>query len=586
MTGTASRQLRSARNALCEALGLGETYPLRDLPVRVEPPVAAFGSLARVSIEDSEREVLYRLMGQDGQPLPGGAKPQGTGTGAEITIDSPPIAEDIRFTLEAKRPSGRAALLFGSAEVRVGLDASLAVTTVPPGPGPIVIDHGASLDVEIVNSQEGVTYRLVGRPADDQAAADDVAAMANDVALGSGPEVPGTGTAIRLASIGLDEDVVVHVRALKVFGGAKPPQTTLLKAVLPVFVRPDAGLAVSAKPAIVDHGGKAAVRIAKAEPGIAYALHSRPVADSEFVHSDSPGPSALTVPTPGGDVHILVPPPPDVFEEPEGFAPLGDPATGSGGTLALPVPGLVRDSIIVVEARKTHVADPAFTSAERLDQAVAVLVRPDPGPPLRLTASLADGKLTRLSAVGGEEGVFYSLAQGGSLGELYLHQHDPADPALNKGVGALAIGVDFVIAAGAGAASTSAAPPPLPVLDLKPLELPAELAISARRATTGLTADLGKLKIAAVPAAEPQPASVAAGKSAKIRIADPVAGERYSLAVDGRAVAAPVEAGGAPLSLGTGPLMPGQSVELLVASGAASDAIQVERRVPLAVSIG
>ena len=49
MTSTsASRQARSARNALAEALGLGESYPLRDLPVTAEPPVASYGSIARV----------------------------------------------------------------------------------------------------------------------------------------------------------------------------------------------------------------------------------------------------------------------------------------------------------------------------------------------------------------------------------------------------------------------------------------------------------------------------------------------------------------------------------------------------------
>lgn len=587
MTTSKSRKMRTRRNAMAEALGLGKAYPLRDLPVRAEPPVAAYGSIARVLVTDSEPFVAYRLLDQDAKPLPGGAAPEGIGTGDELSIDSPPIDEDISFMLEARRPSGTSAILFGLAEVRVGLDDALPLTVVPEGPVPTVVDRGGSVEIEVANSQEGVKYRLVARPDGDQAAPDDIAAMAADIPLSDGGEVAGTAAAIRLKSIALTDDLVIRVRAVKEFGGGKPPQTMLMKAVVLVFVRPDSTLGVTAKPAVVDHGEKSAVKIAKAADGIAYRLHSRPIADGEFVHFLAPGPSAIVVQTESGDVAINPPLAPAAWEEAPGFSPLGDPATGSGGVLTLPVRELVRDTMILVEARKTHKSDSGtFTSAERLDQAVAILVRPDEAPPLRLSAVIVADKLAQLAVVGGEEGVFYTLTAGNPLAEVYVHQHNWVDSSLNKGIGELQFGIDFVIASGAPGLETVLAPPPLAVADFKPVALPVDLEAAARRATTGLAAGLGKVPIASLPKAEAQPPAITAGATAKVVIAEPVAGELYFLTVDGRAVADPVPGAGAPLSLDTGPLAAGQQVELRAAADESSKSIRIERRTPIDIAIG
>lgn len=587
MTTSASRQARSARNAIAEALGLGETYPLADLPVSAEPPVVAFGLVAQIGIQDSERTVVYRLLNQDAQPLPNGAKPEAQGSGSTIAIETPAIAEDITFTVHAVRPNGREAMLSGTGEIRVGLDDSLSAAVVPAGAVPIVIDHGATVDVEVANSQEGVTYRLVARPAGDTAPPDDAAAMTADISLSPAAGTPGTGAAIRLTSIPLLDDTVVCVRAVKTFGGNKPTQTTLLKMKIPVFVRPDSTLAVAAKPVIVDYGGKAAIRIGAAAQGVSYTVHGKAVADREFSRLDPPDPATLAIPTPDDLVHVVTPVSSIAWEEPPGFQKLGDPAVGAGAALSLPLPELHADTMVVVEARKSHGAGPeSFTSAERLDQLAAVLVRPNPKPPLRLAAVVTDGKMTQLTAVGGQPGIFYSVSAAAPLGQLYLHQPDPDDPMLNKGVGALAVNVDFVVAAGTPPAATSIGPPPLPRLDIDPVALPVEIKIQARRAMTGLTADLGKAVVAPLPKAEVQPPAVAAGQSAKVVIAEPVAGELYAVALDGRLVADPVKGAAAPLSLDTGPLTPGMRVELGATAGEGDAPIQVERLAPLAVTIG
>jgi len=99
------------------------------------------------------------------------------------------------------------------------------------------------------------------------------------------------GGALRLTSIGLGDDVLVRVRAVKVFGGTKPTQTILLKAGAAIFVRPDSTLGVTAKPSIVDHGAKSAIQVDKAAKGVTYALHAKAIADLEFSRLDPPDPA-------------------------------------------------------------------------------------------------------------------------------------------------------------------------------------------------------------------------------------------------------------------------------------------------------
>ncbi|MET0251442.1 MAG: hypothetical protein ABW203_04610 [Novosphingobium sp.] len=588
MSGPASRRLRGARNALAEALGLGETLPLRDLPLAAEPAIATFGSLARVGIADSERAVTYRLLDQDGRALPQGAAPEGAGSGEALVIETPPIAEDITFTVRATKANGRSALLLGGAQVKVGLDATLPVQVAPAGPAPTVIDFAASVEVEIASSQEGVTYRLVARPSPDPAAPEDLAAMAGDVPLSPAAGIRGTGGTIRLTSMALRDDSVIHVRATKTFAGAapRPPQTTLLQGTLAVYVRPDANLEAAAQPAVIDHGATASIALASSAKGVSYTLHGRRIADAEFSRAVPPDPATLAVATGGGTIRIAVPPPVAMWQEPAGFAPLGQPVAGTGGTLALPVPALTADTVLVIEARKQHGTGAAgFTSAERLDRPAVVLVRPDPAPPLRLAAFIEDGKMVRIGVLSGEPGVFYALAAAAPLGELYLHQISPDASTLNKGVGALGVGIDMVVATGDPAGPTSQPPPPLPWLDVDPLALPASLAVTARRATTGLTADLGTVRAAALPSAEVRPAAVAAGAAAKVVIAQPVAGERYALVVDGRRIADPVAATGGALSLDTGPLAAGARLALWAAADDPGAAIRIERQTPLPVTV-
>jgi hypothetical protein len=116
-------------------------------------------------------------------------------------------------------------------------------------------------------------------------------------------------------------------------------------------------------------------------------------------------------------------------------------------------------------------------------------------------------------------------------------------------------------------------------LDAEAIALPADVTVEARRAMTG------KVRIGPLPLAVSS-SSVASGRGAKVAIAQPVPGELYAIAVDGKLVADPVEGAGVSLTLVTGPLSPGARVELWArARGAGGDSIEVERLAPLAVKV-
>jgi hypothetical protein len=538
MTTQASRAMRSARNALAEALGLGEPYPLVDLPVSVDPPIVPFGGRGAIAIADAERGVTYRLLGQQGEALPGRPRER-EGAGETLTMETPPVEEDATYRLRATRPTGRQALLRASAAIRVGLDRTLAVTLEPPAALPTTVDHGATLAVAIARSQEGVRYQLVRRPVPDPAAPDDAGAVADDIALSAADGIAGSGDSIRIASLPLTSDGEVRVRAVKTFGrqSGRSDQVVLLDARLPVRVRARADPGLTVDPPTLAHGAAAVVTVAGAEPGVRYRLHGAPIADAAFDRAEPPlagslpALAGLAVRPPAADPTDAVPP---------GFVALGDALPGAGADLALPTGPLAGDMLLLVVAEKTHASgDP---STRRLAAAVPVLVHPDPAPPLRLRATLEADSMTAIALVAGQPGTFYALAGAEPLGTLYHHQAASEDARRTKGIEAIAVGVDLVVAP--DPATGGLAPPPLGRMDLKPLALPLELGIRARRAMTGLETALETLAIRPMTAT-----ATADGDAVRVAVADPVAEARYALLADGRPMGDAVAATGAPLEL-------------------------------------
>lgn len=574
MSTSADRRMRGARNRLVDLLGIGDALPLRDLPVTAAPPIVPYGGGATITVEDAEPGVEYRLRGQAGAPLPSGLTVNATGEGDTLELAMPKIYEPITFTVEAARTSGRTALLLGTAPVAIGLDSSIPAVVAGFDGVPALIDFAAAITVELPHSQEAVAYRLVNRPPKDRAADTDLAALDTDILLSEGGDVRGTGGPITLRSKPLTDDSVVRVRLVKTFPGRRETQVSLLTVPLPVYVRADRNRQVAVAPPVVDYTGTPTLTVGGAQAGVQYALHLAPIPDASFDRAEPPNPASLSVATDGGPVRVSPPRLPLLFEPLPGFTAAGTPKKGAGTDLALPMPALTGDSFAVVAATKQHgTRDASFESSVILASASVALVRPSPSPNLRIEASIAGDKLVQLRALAGEAGVFYAISAANKLlGELYLHQRAAADPSRNKGVDLLTVGVDFVVAAD----PTSAAPPPVPRLDLDARKLPVELAVTARRAMTGLTKPLAAAKV--VIAAPPTITAEFADQKAKVTIADAPATVRHQLLVDGVAAGDPVPGTGKPLVLTTGALRTGAVVELLLLD-AADAGTSVERRV-------
>ncbi len=183
---------------------------------------------------------------------------------------------------------------------------------------------------------------------------------------------------------------------------------------------------------------------------------------------------------------------------PAGFEPIGEPLPGNGGELLLPLPAALADRVLLVQAAKSHAREgaPPLPSAVRLASALVQLVRPNPAPDIALEIDLPSGSV---AVQGGQPGVFYYLRPAADEGDelpypAYVHQRDPGNPLLNKGIGALEIGVDLAIARARPLAETPPDPtrePPLPPwIETEGLSAGGELHLRAVKAQTGLVQQL------------------------------------------------------------------------------------------------
>src|SRR5262245_47730482 len=281
--------VRDARDRLIDLLGIGQTYPLRDLAVRDEQLTVAFNTSAKVPIEPSQLGVVYQLHDRDNKPVVGAEVP---GSGDRAITETPKIHDDITYTIYAKKLlSGRDTYLRETATVKVGLDITLQAwmrNAAPLDPAsenpaptdPCIVDYGASVEVELKNSQEGVDYRLV--------------ALA-DASPGSEPQetevsvadVRGDLRNIVLRSTALFEDTDIRIRATKIFDPAehRPQQTALLDIVLPLKVRANPALQVVVEPSIVDFNQQATIAIANTQRSARYQVYIRTIPDRDFVHT-------------------------------------------------------------------------------------------------------------------------------------------------------------------------------------------------------------------------------------------------------------------------------------------------------------
>jgi len=418
-----------------------------------------FNDAAMIPIELSEIGVSYVLHSKDGQPVERAANEpfQVPGNGARALLETPKIAEDITFRILARKTLiDREVYLHQDATVKVGLDLGLAASIIdaplldpaieaPTNTTPRLVDYGASVTVKIENSQEGVNYRLVYFDDDEE------------ITLSDSLDVLGNRGDIQLPAKPVIEDCDIRIRVTKIFDPAdnRPDQTDLLDTVLPLKVKANPALAVSAPSATIDFGGTSSIRILETQQSAKYQLYARVIPDSGFVYGTPPsGTAVITVPVSGQpDAQVTKPQGGGAsWQIPAGYAPVGEAKSGAGGELMLNTGVLNDDSLIIVKVQKDHeVGDTTMPSALQLTQAALILVEPNPAQALTLAAGLGDSADNRVLAVaGGQPGVFYHFsfeADGADAGlPVYFQQRAPDDATKNKGIDQTRIGVDFVIA--------------------------------------------------------------------------------------------------------------------------------------------
>ena len=572
-----SLRVRDARDRLIDLLGLGQTYPLRDLPVGDDRFTVPLDQTARIPIERSQRGVIYELRG-DGD----GALVTAEGTGETIFLQTPPMRVDTTFRILARKlATTREAYLLAQPAVKVGLDVNLRARIVnaelldpsvktATDQAARILAWGASVRVQIDHSQEGVDYHLlqiVGGA--ERRLSDDVRGNLGDIVLSGEP---------------VHEDLELRIRATKQFDPSehRETQTDLLEIALPLEVQARADLAVAVEPSsVIDFDAEATVRIDSTQVDATYSLYLRTVSDRDFVF-DTAVAGLLAADVDGEPrVHVVRPPQPPIWEELDGFRPVGTPVSGNGGALRLPLSPLRDDAVILIRAQKEHRQDAAIiASSVQLAQAALILVRPDPRPAVEVSVVMDGGRTDgTLEITGGQAGVFYEVRRdpdGPPLGlPAYFHKTDERDAAANKGIGAdpsygLQINLDLAISRGTQWTATTpaelAATPPLPpLLATEPLDAGTTLYFRAIKAHTRATARLSRTaRIEQVPQIAAVPAAVRSGSAVTVVVRASVVGDRYQLTQDGQPVGPARDGDGGALVFSTAPVSPSTRFQMLV----------------------
>lgn len=570
MTTKQNIQLRDARDRLSELLGLGEPYPLRDLPVPAKGLTVPFGQAVKIPVEYSQRGVSYQLHDNrnrpETRPSDGGDVPvQADGTGDEIRLETPNIEDDITYRILAtKISSDREAYLHASAVVKVGLDMALIAwirnqpaldpTVEPVLPTtPRLADYEDTVEVEIKQSQEGVDYRLIHFVNGEGTEAEEIELSVADVR--------GTSGSIVLQSKPVLEDTILRIRATKTFAPSegREDQTDLLDIELPLKVKANRAIDVSILPAaIVDFATEATVRIAASQRSAQYRVYVHKIRDPEFVHAPASDAQVIRVRLADEpEVQVSRPELPEPWEPVVDYDTGSDFRTGNGVDLDIAIGQITNDSLILVEARKEHqvLAEQAYASCVWLLQPVVFLARPNPTPPLNLSVVMqGDTTDDRLRAEEGQPGVFYYFRTAVDGEELplpaYFHQRDDIDSHVNKGIGQLEVGIDLAVANDPAvpvdrSANRASLKPEPPVLEAAPLSAETTFYIRAMKAQTCIVAQLTHTaQLAALPQIRLQQAGVVAGGVARVLVQASHVGDQYALMLGGEAVRPPLPGDG------------------------------------------
>lgn len=225
-----------------------DTPPVVGLAVTaVNSPVCSGGS-TNIEIAASEVGVTYQLRNNADNSLIGAAL---TGTGAILSLPTGSLTATTTFNILATSGACASVQLTTTATVNVlpAIDISLGVAAQNAA-----VCSGSATNIQVSNSQSGVTYQL-RNDADDSAI---------------GAPVAGTGATIDLPTGNLISATIFNVFA---DNGTCSIELTATASVS-VDVNPNPALVVTGPTASLCSGGSATITIANAENGVSYQLRN------------------------------------------------------------------------------------------------------------------------------------------------------------------------------------------------------------------------------------------------------------------------------------------------------------------------
>lgn len=592
----AQLRLRDARGRVIDLLGLGRSFPLRDVPWP-QTAVVAPGTPATITLRYSQRDVKYQLRDANDQPVLHNDLPiEAEGTGGELSLHTPPIDVDVTYRVLATKidlvdpppegevppppPEPRSAWLHGAIDIKEGVDPKLTIEIIDlplldqriDSPKPTdarIANYGATVRVAVHDAQEGVEYVLC-----DHAQPDNVL---------SAPVIGVVGT-IELTLEQATEDIDLRVRGSKAVGDDQQPElrTALLELVLPLRVRANPNLAAALVSPVVNHGDNATVELGGSQTSVVYRLWQRQIKDDEFLFEPPLATPRIQVNGDEGHViEVLRPPQPPIWQAIPDFSEVGEELPGTGAELELAIASNTEDTYLLIQASKQHrkesaaVADDELIgSSVQLATALALLVRPDAERMLQISVGIGDQQCVGpLLLRDGQAGVYYELRVGQDPIALpgYFHKSD-------KGIEQLHMDVDLVIA--------NDDDPMQPSLEIEPLAFDTEIEVLARKAMTRLSAELGRTAVLLdVPPVHFEPQEVDAGDSVSLFVESSSDGDRYTVLLAGEPIGEPREGTNETLEFELGLIEESTEVVLLV-EHIDPERLPVERRLTLALEVG
>lgn len=375
---------RQARDRMIDLLTIGNTYPLRNLPVfRRSLAAVPYNNFTSVTIGSTQPGVEYTLRDSNGRT----SEPH-AGNRVEVQIESGDLTEEEHtFSVEARnKDSGLASTLIQTVTVQVGIDVDLAVSLAEQ-----VIDYGGRAVVRIRDTQRNGKYQAFD-PEENP--------LSEEVLSGEGGD-------LFIELQGLKENTLVRVKSTNLKTGLNGWLTQQVE----VLVRPDLELAVSGDETPYDYDTEAKIVLSNTQSSVRYVLKYEWVDDDDEDYRES------------------------IYHTTPAELP------GNGGVLDLLTVPLKEDLRLHILAVKAD-APEGFPIEGSLTRKLTLRVKPDPSKALSLPEGELDpAKGTEIIVGDTQPGVKYQLLNDVNNAKIGW----PRYHSRNKGVGAAGIGADFAV---------------------------------------------------------------------------------------------------------------------------------------------